>query len=217
MPPPLPAVPRWRPTLASLFRGALLSCVVSAVVLVVYAFRHDAQIARNDLLRSEVGRLQEQAKKVTELRAELDALKARALGVDDLGVQRTRALRQLNAVVNAHEEAIWLVADDDLQGPHSRKRYNRLQFTEVQETPNGVEISGRMESLEQLAVALRELNYNNNEFRDSVVRVVERDETTPASGMPYRFTALAVVKPTVRPVQVQDRKRAHPAARRDPP
>lgn len=213
--PPTASGPRWRPTLASLLRGALLGSVVCVASSLVYLQLHNTQSARNALLKSEVTRLEEQSKRAALLRAEVEALKARAVGAEDLAVHRTWALRMFDSIVTAQAEAT--VSDVFDRPPHIRQRPARLLFSEVQETPKGVEISGRVEDVEPLAMVMRHLTYNTHEFHGVGLRVIERDETNSAADMPYRFTLQASIKPTARPVQVNDRTRANPAARRDPP
>lgn len=68
------------------------------------------QQARNDFLKTEIARLDAQIKDIANLRAEIDALKARQKAVEDLQTDRNLPVHLLSELVTQTPEGIYLTA-----------------------------------------------------------------------------------------------------------
>jgi type IV pilus assembly protein PilN len=69
-----------------------------------------AQQSRNDFLSAEIARLDAQIKDIANLRAEIDALKARQKAVEDLQTDRNLPVHLLKELVKQTPEGIYLTA-----------------------------------------------------------------------------------------------------------
>ena len=86
--------------------GALL---VGAWVAVIQQMQA-AQQARNDLLRTEIGKLDAEIKDIATLRAEIQALKDRQMAVEALQTDRNTPVHLLNELVQHVPEGIFLTS-----------------------------------------------------------------------------------------------------------
>lgn len=69
-----------------------------------------AQQSRNDFLRAEITRLDAQIKDIANLRAEIDALKARQRAVEDLQTDRNLPVHLLTELVKQVPEGVYLTS-----------------------------------------------------------------------------------------------------------
>jgi len=69
-----------------------------------------AQQSRNDFLQAEIKRLDSQIKDIANLRAEIDALKARQKAVEDLQTDRNTPVYLLNELVKQTPEGVYLTS-----------------------------------------------------------------------------------------------------------
>lgn len=86
---------------------------VAGLVMVAgwYAFQQQmiaSQQARNEFLKAEIAKLDEQIKNVASLKAEIDSLKARQKAVEDLQTDRNMPVHLLNELVKQTPEGIYL-------------------------------------------------------------------------------------------------------------
>jgi type IV pilus assembly protein PilN len=100
-----------------------------------------AQMARNDFLKAEIARLDNQIKDIATLRAEIDALKARQKAVEDLQVERNMPVHLLNELVKQTPEGIYL--------------------TSIKQTGTIVSITGVAQTNERVSELLRNTLYNS--------------------------------------------------------
>ena len=85
--------------------GAAAAAVVVALGI---DQRIDAQRARNDFIRAENAKLDEQIKEIATLRAEIDALRARQYAVESLQANRTIPVHLMDELVKHTPEGIYL-------------------------------------------------------------------------------------------------------------
>lgn len=85
--------------------GAAAAAVVVALGI---DQRIDAQGARNDFIRAENAKLDEQIKEIATLRAEIDALRARQYAVESLQANRTIPVHLMDELVKHTPEGIYL-------------------------------------------------------------------------------------------------------------
>jgi type IV pilus assembly protein PilN len=89
----------------SLVAGALVAGVIYLLLEQMTA----AQVERNNFLKSEIGKLDEQIKDIATLRAEIDALRARQRAVEDLQSDRNTPVHLLNDLAKMTPEGIYLL------------------------------------------------------------------------------------------------------------
>lgn len=94
------------------FIGLGLSAVAGLVLVAFwYAFQQQmiaSQQARNQFLKDEIGKLEEEIKDVSSLKAEIEALKARQKAVEDLQTDRNMPVHLLNELARQTPEGIFL-------------------------------------------------------------------------------------------------------------
>ncbi|MCO5107827.1 MAG: PilN domain-containing protein [Burkholderiaceae bacterium] len=83
---------------------------VAAAIVVALGIdqRIEAQRARNDFIRAENAKLDEQIKEIATLRAEIDALRARKYAVESLQTNRTIPVHLMDELVKHTPEGIYL-------------------------------------------------------------------------------------------------------------
>ncbi len=90
----------------------LLTAVLAAVGCVLVALAIDSRIddqrARNDFIRAENAKLDEQIKEIATLRAEIDALRARQAAVERLQTNRTIPVHLMDELVKHVPEGLYL-------------------------------------------------------------------------------------------------------------
>jgi type IV pilus assembly protein PilN len=94
------------------FIGLGLSAVAGMVLVVLwYALQQQmigAQQARNDFLKGEIAKLDDQIKDVASLKAEIESLKSRQKAVEDLQLDRNMPVHLLNELVRQTPEGIFI-------------------------------------------------------------------------------------------------------------
>ncbi|RRS05281.1 fimbrial assembly protein [Aquabacterium soli] len=93
---------------AALGMSALIGLVLVALWYGIQQQMIGSQQARNEFLKSEIAKLDEEIKDVSALRAEIDALKARQKAVEDLQTDRNMPVHILNELARQTPEGIYL-------------------------------------------------------------------------------------------------------------
>jgi type IV pilus assembly protein PilN len=99
------------------------------------------QQERNAFLQSEIAKLDEQIKDIANLRAEIDALKARQRAVEDLQTDRNMPVHLLNELVKQTPEGVYL--------------------TSIRQDGQMVSVSGVAQTNERVSELLRNTAYNS--------------------------------------------------------
>jgi type IV pilus assembly protein PilN len=100
-----------------------------------------AQQDRNAFLKAEIGKLEAQIKDIANLRAEIEALKARQKAVEDLQTNRNVPVYLLDELVKQTPEGIYL--------------------TSIRQAENVVTVSGVAQTNERVSEFLRNTQYNS--------------------------------------------------------
>ena len=100
-----------------------------------------AQQDRNAFLKAEIGKLEAQIKDIANLRAEIEALKARQKAVEDLQTNRNVPVYLLDELVKQTPEGIYL--------------------TSIRQAENVVTVSGIAQTNERVSEFLRNTQYNS--------------------------------------------------------
>lgn len=128
------------------FFAGLVACGVLGLALAglwygVLQQMTSAQQSRNSFLKSEIGRLETQIKDIANLRAEIDALKARQKAVEDLQTDRNIPVYLLDELVKQTPEGVFL--------------------TNVKQTGNSVLVTGMAQTNERVSEFLRNTLYSS--------------------------------------------------------
>ncbi len=127
------------------FVGLGLSAVAGAVVVGLwYSVLQQmtaAQESRNSFLSTEIARLDTQIKDIANLRAEIDALKARQKAVEDLQTDRNVPVHLLNELTAQTPEGVYL--------------------TSIKQAGQVVTVSGVAQTNERVSELLRNTLYNS--------------------------------------------------------
>ncbi|MBZ8138553.1 fimbrial assembly protein [Rubrivivax gelatinosus] len=100
-----------------------------------------SQASRNDYLKAEISRLDNQIKDIATLRSEIEALKARQKAVEDLQTDRNTPVYLLNELVKQTPEGVYL--------------------TSIRQTGQTVAVSGVAQTNERVSEFLRNTLYNS--------------------------------------------------------
>ncbi|HEY8048609.1 MAG TPA: PilN domain-containing protein [Ramlibacter sp.] len=122
---------------ASLGASAVLGGVVAGVIYGWYAAQISNQQSRNQLLKTEIVRLEGQIKDIQNLQTEIAALRARQQAVEDLQADRNLPVHLLNELVKQLPDGVYLT---------SMKQENQV-----------VTITGMAQSNERVSELLRNL------------------------------------------------------------
>jgi type IV pilus assembly protein PilN len=122
---------------ASLGASAILGGVLAGVIYGWYAAQISTQQGRNQLLKTEIGRLETQIKDIENLQTEIAALRARQQAVEDLQADRNMPVHLLNELVKQLPDGVYLT---------SMKQDNQV-----------VTITGMAQSNERVSELLRNL------------------------------------------------------------
>jgi type IV pilus assembly protein PilN len=129
---------------AAFFAGLAASAVAGAAIAGAWWFVLDqltiAQQDRNQYLRTEIAKLDEQIKDIATLKAEIEALKARQKAVEDLQTDRNVPVHLLNELVKQTPEGIYL--------------------TQIRQSGDVVAINGIAQTNERVSELLRNTAYN---------------------------------------------------------
>jgi type IV pilus assembly protein PilN len=126
------------------FAGLGVSAVVGVLAVgawfVILQQMTEAQQGRNAFLAAEIGKLDAQIKDIANLRAEIDALKARQKAVEDLQTDRNVPVYLLNELAQRTPEGAYL--------------------TSIRQTGDVVAIAGLAQTNERVSELLRNALYN---------------------------------------------------------
>lgn len=122
-----------------------------------------AQASRNEILRAEIKKLDNQIKDIAQLRAEIEALKARQKAVEDLQVDRNTPVYLLDELAKQAPEGVYLMT--------------------IRQAGNIVTIGGVAQTNERVSEFLRNTLYNSPwlekpelvEIRAAAVQAQARD------------------------------------------
>ena len=130
---------------AAYFTGLALGAVAGVLAVgawyAVLEQMKAAQMERNAFLGAEIKKLEAQIKDIANLRAEIDALKARQKAVEDLQTNRNIPVHLLNELVKQTPEGVYLNA--------------------VRQTGRVVALTGVAQSNERVSEFLRNTLYNS--------------------------------------------------------
>jgi type IV pilus assembly protein PilN len=121
--------------------GAVAGLLVAGLWYGVLEQMKSAQIERNAFLGAEIKKLEAEIKDIANLRAEIDALKARQKAVEDLQTNRNIPVHLLNELVKQTPEGIYLNA--------------------IRQTGRVVSVTGVAQSNERVSEFLRNTLYNS--------------------------------------------------------
>jgi type IV pilus assembly protein PilN len=122
---------------AALGASAIVGGVIAGVIYGWYAAQISNQQSRNQLLKTEITKLEAQIKDIENLQTEIAALRARQQAVEDLQADRNLPVHLLNEVVKQLPDGVYLT---------SMKQENQV-----------VVISGMAQSNERVSELLRNL------------------------------------------------------------
>jgi type IV pilus assembly protein PilN len=120
--------------------GIAGAAIVGSAYLVLEQMK-SAQMERNAFIGAEIKKLEAQIKDIANLRAEIDALKARQKAVEDLQTNRNIPVHLLNELVKQTPEGVYL--------------------TTIRQTGNVVAINGVAQSNERVSEFLRNTLYSS--------------------------------------------------------
>jgi type IV pilus assembly protein PilN len=130
---------------AAYFTGLALGAVAGALAVglwyAVLEQMKSAQMERNAYIGAEIKKLEAQIKDIANLRAEIDALKARQKAVEDLQTDRNIPVHLLNELVKQTPEGVYLNA--------------------IRQTGRVVAVNGVAQSNERVSEFLRNTLYNS--------------------------------------------------------
>lgn len=130
---------------AGLGAAVLVGVAISALGFVGVQQMTAAQVDRNTYLSAEIKRLEGQIKDISDLKTEIDALKARQKAVEDLQVNRNVPVHLLDELVKQTPEGIYL--------------------TSIKQGDNNVVVSGVAQTNERVSEFLRN-TANNSQWLD---------------------------------------------------
>ena len=126
---------------ASLGAAALCGGVVAGGMFLWYAAQISTQQGKNQLLQTEITKLEGQIKEISTLQQEIAALRARQQAVEDLQADRNMPVHLLNELVRQLPDGVYI---------STLKQENQL-----------VSISGTAQSNERVSELLRNLGNNS--------------------------------------------------------
>jgi type IV pilus assembly protein PilN len=93
-----------------LFLSAILGAMIVLGIGVVIAGQISSQEQRNNFIKAEILKLDEQIKEIATLKQEIDALKARQVAVEDLQSDRNQPVFLMDELVHQVPEGVYLRA-----------------------------------------------------------------------------------------------------------
>lgn len=138
------------------FVGLTLSAAAALAVSFIWYFSVQQLISgqqeRNEFLKSEIAKLDEQIKDIHTLRAQIDSLKARQKAVEDLQVDRNMPVHIFNELVRQTPEGIY--------------------FTSIKQEGQSLSLNGISQSNDRVSEFLRNTNKNSEWlFKPELVEV----------------------------------------------
>lgn len=126
--------------LAILVGTVVAGAAIAALVALGIDSRIDAQQARNDFIKRENEKLDEQVKEIARLREEIDALKARQLAVENLQRDRTLPVHVMDELVQRTPDGMF--------------------FRQLRQADRRVTLTGLAQSNESVSSLLRTLAHD---------------------------------------------------------
>jgi type IV pilus assembly protein PilN len=168
---------------AAYFTGLALAAVVGALVVgLVYGVldqMKSAQEQRNAYIGSEIKKLEVQIKDIANLRAEIDALKARQKAVEDLQTDRNIPVHLLNELVKQTPEGVYL--------------------TSIKQTGKVVSLAGVAQTNERVSEFLRNTLYNSPWLEKPELGEIRAGAAQPGRGRLFDFSMRVSIKPPPAP------------------
>lgn len=151
-----------------------------------------AQASRNEILRAEIKKLDNQIKDIAQLRTEIEALKARQKAVEDLQVDRNTPVYLLDELAKQAPEGVYLMT--------------------IRQTGNSVTIGGVAQTNERVSEFLRNTLYNSPwlekpelvEIRAAAVQAQGRDRDRANAGDARRLFDFTLKLQIKRPPSATD-------------
>jgi type IV pilus assembly protein PilN len=175
---------RKRAFFAGLVASAVAGLVGVGIWYTVLEQMTAAQVARNDFLQTEIKRLEGQIKDIANLRAEIEALKARQKAVEDLQTDRNTPVYLLNELVKQTPEGVYL--------------------TSIRQNGSSVQVAGIAQTNERVSELLRNTLYNSAWLEKP--ELVEIKASNVGAGRDarrlYEFQMKVAIKRTATPAAV---------------
>jgi type IV pilus assembly protein PilN len=171
--------------------SAVAGVIAVGVWFAVLESMKSSQEERNAFLGSEIKKLEAQIKDIANLRAEIDALKARQKAVEDLQADRNVPVHLLNELVKQTPEGVYL--------------------TSIKQAGQVVTVIGLAQTNERVSEFLRNTLYSSPWLEKPElieIRVAAAAQGRPTSSRLYDFSMRVSVK---RPQQPADAASAPPA------
>jgi type IV pilus assembly protein PilN len=163
---------------AAYFAGLGLSAVFGAVIVGVVFLVLDqmkaAQMERNAYVSAEIRKLEAQIKDIANLRAEIDALKARQKAVEDLQTDRNIPVHLLNELVKQTPEGVYL--------------------TSIRQTGQIVSLQGVAQTNERVSEYLRNGLYNSTWLERPELIEIRAGAGQAGRGRLYDFSMRVSIK-----------------------
>jgi type IV pilus assembly protein PilN len=174
----------------SLAASALLGCLLSGLIFVLYQVKITDQQARNTVLQSENARLDIQIKEVATLQKEIAALRSRQEAVEDLQTERNLPVYLMNEIVKQVPDGVFI---------KNLKQEGAL-----------VDLTGVAQSNERVAEFLRNLSSDNQYVtKPELVEIVAG--TTALTPKDQRRVSNFVIRVQLKKI-VEEKKAVTPVA-----
>ena len=155
--------------------GAVAGLLVAGLWYGVLDRMKSAQITRNAFLGAEIKKLEAEIKDIANLRAEIDALKARQKAVEDLQTDRNIPVHLLNELVKQTPEGVYLSA--------------------IRQTGKVVAVTGVAQSNERVSEFLRNTLYNSPWLeRPELVEITAGGQAAGGRSRTYNFSMRVSIK-----------------------
>ena len=155
--------------------GAVAGLLVAGLWYGVLEQMKSAQMERNAFLGAEIKKLEAEIKDIANLRAEIDALKARQKAVEDLQTNRNIPVHLLNELVKQTPEGVYLNA--------------------IRQTGRVVAVTGVAQSNERVSEFLRNTLYNSPWLeRPELVEITAGAAAAGGRSRTYNFSMRVSIK-----------------------
>ena len=163
---------------AAYFTGLALGAVAGVLAVglwyAVLEQMKSAQMERNAFLGAEIKKLEAQIKDIANLRAEIDALKARQKAVEDLQTNRNIPVHLLNELVKQTPEGVYLTA--------------------IRQTGRVVAVNGTAQSNERVSEFLRNTLYSSPWLEKPELVEIRAGASQGGRGRLYDFSLRLTIK-----------------------
>ena len=137
--------------------------VVSLLAMLVYESRIEAQRSRNAIYQAEIAKLDAQIREVSDLKSQLDALKARQQTVENLQADRNLPVHLLEELVRQLPDGIYL--------------------SSMKQEDGVITLAGMAQSQERVSELLRNLGGRSSWLsRPQLIEIVAADVNVPQRG-----------------------------------